>query len=85
MDNDSCDWEMITPSDGDRRSTINAWLETYLAGGGDPDYQTNAPAEMQEAWARGREIAKSQSLDEQFQWASGEVNELRGRYCPTQA
>lgn len=46
-----------------------------------PDYQTDAPTEMQAAWARGRGIAAEQSLPEQFRWADREVGDLRGRYC----
>lgn len=59
---------------------LHAWLETYLAGGGDPDYRTDAPPEMQNAWAIGRAMAKN-PLVEQFRWAEREVNDLRGRYC----
>ncbi|MFU8850963.1 hypothetical protein ACNAW0_08270 [Micromonospora sp. SL1-18] len=81
QDFQACDWQKITSSDQARLSAVRAWSETYLAGGGSPDYHTNAPAEMQQAWAKGREVAGNPSRADQFRWAEGEVNYLRGRYC----
>ncbi|MDG4766780.1 hypothetical protein O7632_22150 [Solwaraspora sp. WMMD406] len=77
----SCDWTILSSSDERRLWTVEAWLESYLVGQTSPDYRTNAPAEMQEAWSKGREIASGDSLSDQFQWAAGEVDDLRGRYC----
>ena len=76
----TCQWDKLTSLDQSRLRAVGAWLETYLAGQGSPDYHTNAPAEMQEAWSVGRAMTHHPQT-EQFRWAQGEVNELRGRYC----
>jgi hypothetical protein len=78
---ESCDWKNLSPSDRSRFEALSAWLEAYLVGGGNPDYDTNASAEMQQAWAQGREVATEGSLSDQFRWADEEVNDLHGRYC----
>ncbi|ASW53169.1 hypothetical protein [Plantactinospora sp. KBS50] len=83
-DLESCTWKARTDTDRTRLNVLGAWLESYLAGGGRRDYHTNAPPEMQAAWAVGREMAAKPSLDEQFGWADGEVRDLSGRYCRTQ-
>ncbi|MBY8874177.1 hypothetical protein K7640_20320 [Micromonospora sp. PLK6-60] len=80
---EGCDWQRITSSDEPRLWALDAWLEVFLAGGGSPNSHTNAPAQMQQAWAEGRAVAGNPSRAAQFRWAEGEVNELRGRYCPT--
>ncbi|WBB94899.1 MULTISPECIES: hypothetical protein [unclassified Solwaraspora] len=77
----ACIWDSLTSADQARLSTLNAWLETYLAGNGQPDYQTNAPDHMQEAFAAGRAIANDLRQDQQFDWAQREVGEIHGRYC----
>ncbi|WP_223884543.1 hypothetical protein [Micromonospora craniellae] len=81
QDFQSCDWTNLTGPDSARLSTVDKWLEAYLVGGVSPDYHTNAPEEMQQAWAKGRAVAADRSRDDQFRWAEGEVRELRGRYC----
>ncbi|MFY1637735.1 hypothetical protein ACN27F_31440 [Solwaraspora sp. WMMB335] len=81
FDFDACDWTDLSSSDRERFWVIGSWLEAYLVGQGSPDYHTNAPAEMQQAWSRGREIAGGDPLSDQFQWADEEVNDLHGRYC----
>ncbi|HEX6968351.1 MAG TPA: hypothetical protein VF174_06010 [Micromonosporaceae bacterium] len=80
-DTQYCSWDTLTSADQERLSVLGAWLEAYLVGRSTPDYETNAPMEMQAAWARGRAIAGEQSLPEQFRWADREVGDLRGRYC----
>ncbi|MFC4149037.1 hypothetical protein ACFO0M_22515 [Micromonospora mangrovi] len=80
-DTRACDWQKITSSDEPRIWALGAWLEAFLAGGGSPDYHTNAPAPMQQAWAEGRAMAGDTSPADQFRWAEGEVNDIRGRYC----
>ncbi|MFC8850032.1 MULTISPECIES: hypothetical protein [unclassified Micromonospora] len=77
----SCNWLEITEPDQGRLAAIDKWMETYLVGGGSPDYRTNASREMQEAWDKGRTIATEPSQANQFRWAEGEVKDLRGRYC----
>ena len=77
----TCTWGNATSTDNARVWAVEAWLEAYLVGEVTPDYQTNAPEEMQEAWARGREIASDTPLDAQLAWAAGEVSDLRGQYC----
>ncbi|NES17281.1 MULTISPECIES: hypothetical protein [Micromonospora] len=76
-----CNWDSLTSADQERLWVLGAWLEAYLVGRNTPDYQTDAPTEMQAAWARGRGIAGEQSPAEQFRWAEGEASDLRGRYC----
>ncbi|MDG4768571.1 hypothetical protein O7632_31435 [Solwaraspora sp. WMMD406] len=78
---DDCAWPSVTEADMGRLEVFSAWLEAYLVGGAIPDYQTNAPAEMQQNWAEGRARLRDLSQEEQFQWAEGEVREIRGRYC----
>jgi hypothetical protein len=79
--NPACGWDTQTDADAATLSTISAWLETYLAGGGQPDYHTDAPEAMQKAWAVGRTLANDQPLADQFTWAGKEVTELHGRHC----
>ncbi|QSB14332.1 hypothetical protein JQS43_23005 [Natronosporangium hydrolyticum] len=81
QDVEECNWRQLTPRDRHRLGAVEAWLETYLADQDTPDYQTNAPAEIQAAWTAGREVAGWDSLADQFEWAEAEVHELRGRYC----
>lgn len=78
---DSCDWNDLSPPDRRQFEALGAWLEAYLAGESSPDYQTNAPADTQEAWSDGREIANGDSLSDQFRWADEEVKYIHGRYC----
>jgi hypothetical protein len=77
----TCTWASRTDPDRARLLALGAWLESYLAGGGTPDYKTDAPTEMQDAWTVGRAVARNDSRSQQFSWADGEVNDLRGRYC----
>lgn len=81
QDFQACDWQKITSSDEPRLWAVGAWLEAFLAGEDSPDYHTNAPTQMQQAWAKGRAIAGNRSRVDQLRWAEGEVNDLRGRYC----
>ncbi|GGM32401.1 hypothetical protein GCM10012279_59190 [Micromonospora yangpuensis] len=81
MDLQNCDWMSITQTDQARLAAVDKWLESYLVGGGTPDYLTNAPEELQRAWAKGRAVAAANTRNEQFRWVEGEVTELSGRYC----
>lgn len=58
-----------------------AWLEWRLAGGGVPDYRTNAPAALQEAWARGRRSADGLPEQAQSAWVTGLIADVKERYC----
>lgn len=58
-----------------------AWLEWRLAGGGTPDYTTNAPSEIQKAWASGRKVASSLSDSEQAGWAVELIQKRKALYC----
>lgn len=53
-----------------------AWLEWRLAGGGEVDYTTDAPIEIQNAWAEGRDAAKNLTEEEQQTWATARINVL---------
>ncbi|MFV2110521.1 hypothetical protein [Micromonospora sp. LOL_015] len=79
-DVDDCAWYRMTDTDRARLEGLRAWLESYLVGNVLPDYQTNAPAEILQAWAVGWATAEL-PLPEQFAWAESEVRELRGDYC----
>jgi hypothetical protein len=76
-----CDGAAVTDLDHHRFWVIDAWLETYLAGGGSPDYFTSAPPAMQESWADGRAIANERPVAEQLQWVEREVRDLHEHYC----
>lgn len=76
-----CDWFSVSKADTSRFRVLGAWLEAYLINASVPDFQTNAPAEMQDDWAKGRAMLRDMSQAEQFRWAEGEVRELRARYC----
>ncbi|MFF3867199.1 hypothetical protein [Micromonospora sp. NPDC001898] len=77
----ACDWMKLIEPDQARLAAIDKWMETYLVGGGRPDYHTNASQELQQAWAKGRAVAADPSRANQFRWVEGEVSDLRGRYC----
>lgn len=76
-----CTWRVLPAADNARELALDAWMESYLAGGGNPDYHSDAPAEMHSAFAVGLSMAARASLAEQFSWAEREVNDLHGRYC----
>lgn len=57
-----------------------AWLEYRLAGGGSPDYTTNAPDRLQEAWESARTAARDLDDSQQGAWAS-EVIRTTTSYC----
>lgn len=84
QDSGRCTWwerDRLTRADLRRLWVVDMWLWAYLAGQHIPDFRTNAPADMQEAWSEGLDIARRDSRAEQFEWAAGEVSDLRGRYC----
>ncbi|MGK5444854.1 hypothetical protein ACSNN7_23925 [Micromonospora sp. URMC 105] len=64
-----------------RRDRLFAWLEWRLAGGGTPDYTTDAPGNLQAAWAVGHRTAGGESEPEQAAWVSGLIAETKERYC----
>ncbi|MDG4838457.1 hypothetical protein O7631_18230 [Micromonospora sp. WMMD967] len=76
-----CDWAAMPEADKARSAAVDAWLETYLAGGGTPDYRTNAPPELHNSWNLGRQVANDNPLSEQFRWAEKEVVYLSRLYC----
>ena len=59
---------------------LQGWLERRLAGGGTPDYSTNAPADLQAAFDAG---ARAASLDEagQHAWAQATIEGYRAGAC----
>ena len=69
--NMKCRWASRTDADNARLLALGAWRESYLVGGGNPDYHTNAPQEMQDAWTIGRGMARKASRAEQFSWVDG--------------
>lgn len=85
LDPRSCDWSQLSEEDLGHLRAVDKWLEAYLAGGSTPDYETNAPEEMQEAWAEGLAITADRPLSEQFEWAANHVSELHERYCQSRS
>ncbi|MDG4771818.1 hypothetical protein [Solwaraspora sp. WMMD792] len=72
------DCEPQAEPDPERRwNQLFAWLEWRLAGGGAPDYRTNAPADLQAAWAVGRDVADASSGQDQAAWASTLIAEVK--------
>lgn len=69
------------PDPEHRWDQLYAWLEWRLAGGGSPDYGTNAPAGLQEAWSVGRQVADRQSDADQATWVSRLIAEEKKRSC----
>lgn len=70
-----------TDADRLRTHALSAWLNAYLVGSGSPDFSTNAPPDVEAAWAEGRAMAEA-SLTEQFAWVEREITDLRQSYCP---
>ena len=66
-----------------RRDQIFAWLEWRIAGGGSPDYTTDAPGEMQDAWTVGRQTA-TRSEPEQAEWVNRTISEVKTLHCHEQ-
>ncbi|MFG3702297.1 hypothetical protein ACGF5C_31080 [Micromonospora sp. NPDC047620] len=64
-----------------RRDQFFAWLEWRLAGGGTPDYTTNAGGALQQAWATGHTIAAERSEHDQAEWATTLIGETKARFC----
>ncbi|WP_432988431.1 hypothetical protein [Dactylosporangium sp. CA-233914] len=58
-----------------------AWLEWRLAGGGTPDYRTNAPGDLQAAWSNGRRRAAELSDADQSAWVTALVADAKANYC----
>lgn len=65
-----------------RSDKLQAWLEARLAGGGDPDYTTNAPVELQVAWGEGYRVAADLTETEQATWAREIIASRQEQYCP---
>lgn len=66
-----------------RREQLRAWLEWRLVGGGEPDYRTDAPDDLQNAWTLGRKVAASASPEEQATWVQRMIRETNDQYCRT--
>jgi hypothetical protein len=73
-----CDPAVEDPDN--RAEQIFAWLEWRLAGGGIPDYTTNAPPDLQAAWSAGRR-AGAESEQAQAAWVSRVIGEKMEHYC----
>jgi len=69
------------PDPAHRWDQLFAWLEWRLAGGGKPDYRTDAPQGLQTAWATGHRIAAEQSEHQQAAWAATLIAETKRRHC----
>jgi len=57
-----------------------AWLEVRLAGGGSPDYTTNAPANIQAAWFEARRVSVELNDAQQAAWAVSVIDGHQ-KYC----
>jgi len=75
-----CQWDGLTPANRSQVSSLYAWLEGYIVGAVNPDYHTDAPPDMQQAWATGRALL-SDTRQRQFAWAQESLKQLRGQYC----
>lgn len=64
-----------------RWDQLHAWLEWRLAGGGAVDYMTNAPSNLQKAWAVGHRMAAEKSESEQAVWVSTLIKEKKDMAC----
>jgi hypothetical protein len=64
-----------------RRDELLAWIEWRLAGGGTPDYRTDAPQALQAAWAVGRNVAAHGSEQEQTAWLTELTSTVKKNYC----
>ncbi|WP_328474915.1 hypothetical protein OHA21_16490 [Actinoplanes sp. NBC_00393] len=69
------------PDPEHRWDRLRAWLESRLAGGGEPDYRTNAPYEFQDAWSAGRRMAADPSQQRQAAWVSMLIAEVVASHC----
>ncbi|WAX81268.1 hypothetical protein [Streptomyces sp. KMM 9044] len=77
-----CNWDRARAAQDDRKITsVEHWLEVWLAGGGSPNYQLEGNAPIAKARAVGARIAETKSEKEQFAWASEELDEFRANYC----
>ncbi|MDI6098350.1 hypothetical protein QLQ12_07010 [Actinoplanes sp. NEAU-A12] len=76
---DGCDPAVEDPQE--RWEQLSAWLEWRLAGGGTPDYRTNAADDTQAAWATGRRIAAERSEQDQSVWVTNLIAEKKADYC----
>jgi hypothetical protein len=64
-----------------RWDQLQAWLESRLAGSGAPDYTTDAPAELQQAWSTGYRVAADLDEREQASWAAELIETRTELYC----
>jgi hypothetical protein len=64
-----------------RWDQLLGWLEWRLAGGGTPDYRTDAPTELQAAWSVGRRSAAGLSEQEQAAWVTTVIAEKKEQFC----
>ncbi|PFG32391.1 hypothetical protein [Sanguibacter antarcticus] len=60
---------------------VYAWLEYRLAGGGAQDYTTDAPDELQSAWAKGQQVARELDDAEQAIWVAEVIRSTTTTYC----
>lgn len=72
----------VAGSDDEHRwEQLSAWLEARLAGSRSPDYTTDAPPELQEAWAEGRRVAWELSESQQGAWATDLIRAYKEQHC----
>jgi hypothetical protein len=74
--------EPTTPGDPDpRRDQLQAYVESRLAGGGAPDYTTDAPSELLDAWQAGYDAAATLSDADQQVWVLEVVSGYKSDHC----
>lgn len=78
-----CDGEAATKGErlDEKAIELQDWLEAYLAGGGRPDYRTNASAERKDVASRAIDRANSGDIAAQVSWATTVIKDYNGAPC----
>ncbi|QOV35646.1 hypothetical protein IM697_37255 [Streptomyces ferrugineus] len=79
----NCDWNKVRENEDYTADVINHWIETYLAGGGSPDYKigAGAPPKLLEEFEEASRVANTLPEEKQLKWLEGKVNHMNQNYC----
>ncbi|MFE9048381.1 hypothetical protein [Streptomyces rubiginosohelvolus] len=77
-----CDWAAVRKNEDFTTDVLNRWIETFLAGGGRPDYRVGAgaPPKLLEAFDEAAAIAET-STEEQLVWVEEKLQHVNEKYC----